>query len=217
MEELLIRGRGGAQIELDDFGEVKITLEKTVLRIEFNGSGMIRLHYSGANVGVGGFESFGLESGSENVPSVRYGCDGATLALLPGTVMPDDTIYAGVSPDTGKDFFVAAHDTRETLDWDQASDYARRSTDHGHHDWRLPTRKELDVLFNNRAAIGGFNKTGHPIDGYYWSSTEGVEDREDGFTKIVQDERFAQGQRFTEGAQCDLRKDLAHSVRLVRG
>ena len=31
---------------------------------------------------------------------------------------------------------------------------------YGHEDWRLPTSGELDILFNKRAAIGGFNQTG---------------------------------------------------------
>jgi len=37
----------------------------------------------------------------------------------------------------------------------------------GHDDWYLPSRDELNKLYINRLAIGGF-----ALDGYYWSSTE---------------------------------------------
>ena len=33
--------------------------------------------------------------------------------------------------------------------------------------WRLPTKNELDVLYENKDKIGGF------ANDYYWSSTEG--------------------------------------------
>jgi hypothetical protein len=38
------------------------------------------------------------------------------------------------------------------------SKHAATLNAHGHKDWRLPTKVELDVLFNNRAAIGGFER-----------------------------------------------------------
>jgi len=43
---------------------------------------------------------------------------------------------------------------------------------HGHSDWYLPARDELNVLYTNRAAIGGFNTSGSYPTGYYWSSSE---------------------------------------------
>ncbi|MGH6922863.1 MAG: DUF1566 domain-containing protein [Propylenella sp.] len=83
--------------------------------------------------------------------------------------MPDGTIYAGISPTTGTRMFVTPADAPE-LNWQEASDYARRLDEYGHKDWRLPTKAELSVLFNNQAAIGGFNKSGPGP--WYWSSTE---------------------------------------------
>lgn len=35
----------------------------------------------------------------------------------------------------------------------------------------MPTVRELNVLFNNRAAIGGFNESGLLL-GYYWSASQ---------------------------------------------
>lgn len=45
-------------------------------------------------------------------------------------------------------------------------------TAHGHSDWYLPARNELNVLYTNHVAIGGFNVTGSFGDGWYWSSSE---------------------------------------------
>ncbi|MFH1159200.1 MAG: hypothetical protein V1721_10040 [Pseudomonadota bacterium] len=44
----------------------------------------------------------------------------------------------------------------------------------GHSDWYLPAKNELNVLWTNRVAIGGFNLTGSYPAGYYWSSSEGL-------------------------------------------
>jgi len=38
--------------------------------------------------------------------------------------------------------------------------------------WYLPALDELNVLYTNHAAIGGFNTSGTWTSGYYWSSSE---------------------------------------------
>jgi len=38
--------------------------------------------------------------------------------------------------------------------------------------WRVPTKGELDVLFVNRVAIGGFDESGSLPTGWYWSSSQ---------------------------------------------
>jgi hypothetical protein len=43
---------------------------------------------------------------------------------------------------------------------------------HGHDHWRVPTSAELNMLFDNRAAIGGFDIGGSYPTGSYWSSTQ---------------------------------------------
>lgn len=124
----------------------------------------------------------------------------------PGTALPDGTIYAGISPDTGKAFYAAAQDAPKLLTWHKGRRYAVNSTKHGHNDWRVPTSGELNVLFNNRAAIGGFNESGLFPAGWYWSSSDANSTR-------------ARNQRFSDGAQdyTNYLKFFSLSVRCVRG
>ena len=63
--------------------------------------------------------------------------------------------------------------------------------------WRLPTDEELNILYENKAKIGGF------ASGYYWSSTE-------------YDDGIAWGQDFYDGYQDDSNKDNDTYVRAVR-
>src|SRR5262249_13943526 len=62
-----------------------------------------------------------------------------------GDVMEDGTKYAGISPDTSKPMFVTPDDAPLTMKWKEAKDYAANLG------MRLPTKGELNVLFNNRA------------------------------------------------------------------
>ena len=90
---------------------------------------------------------------------------GGVKPLQPGDVMPDGTIYAGKSPDKRKPMYTTPADAPQPMDFRAAESYARDLKDHGHSDWRLPSKAELKVLYKNRAAIGGFADTD------YWSST----------------------------------------------
>ena len=65
--------------------------------------------------------------------------------------------------------------------------------------WRLPTKDELNKLFNNKKKIGGF-KDG--LSDYYWSVSEHSYD--------------AWFQNFSSGSQMFGRKDLTYYVRAVR-
>jgi len=64
-------------------------------------------------------------------------------------------------------------------------------------DWFLPSKDELDKLYINKVAIGGFT------DGYYWSSSEGSAG-------------LASLQRFEDGGQPIFSKGFLELVRAVR-
>ena len=44
----------------------------------------------------------------------------------------------------------------------------------GYSDWYLPSREELNKLYENRIAIGGFSTDVTPGSSVYWTSSEGV-------------------------------------------
>lgn len=124
-------------------------------------------------------------------------------APAPGDKMPDGTVFAGISPDTNKPMYVTPIDASLTMTFNEAQKYASNLDAHGHRDWHVPTKAELNVLFNNRAAIGGFNLTGSPPAGWYWSASP-------------DDIWHAWGQRFSDGCQYYYAKDLHSAVRCVR-
>ncbi len=92
-------------------------------------------------------------------------------APAPGDKMPDGTVFAGMSPDTNKPMYATPADASLTMTFNEAKEYAARIDAHGHKDWHVPTKAELNVLFNNRAAIGGFNVSGSNPAGWYWSAS----------------------------------------------
>jgi hypothetical protein len=88
-----------------------------------------------------------------------------------GDKMPDGSLYAGISPDTNKPMYAMPADAPLTMTFNEAQDYAAELDAHGHHDWRVPTNAELNLMFNNRAAIGGINAASTDPAGWYWSSS----------------------------------------------
>ena len=79
-----------------------------------------------------------------------------------------------------------------------AAGLARTYTGGGYSDWYLPSKDELNKLYLNRKAIGGF------ADEYYWSSTESGRDD-------------ATAQNLTNGSQfVNPRKNYKYYVRAVR-
>jgi hypothetical protein len=122
-----------------------------------------------------------------------------------GTRMPDGSIYAGISPDTGKRLYTTAADAPGVYTWSRAVQYCKRLSTSGHHDWHMPSLGELAVQFGNRADIGGFNESGKMAhaSGYYWSS-------------LQVGDGAAWGQLFSDGFHEDFDKDLPSSLRCVR-
>jgi len=120
-----------------------------------------------------------------------------------GKKMPDGTVYAGISPTTGKPMYAAPVDAPLSYTFNKALRYAENLDAYGHRDWHAPTNEELNVLFRNRAAIGGFNETGSILGGWYWSSSQTNDYR-------------AWSQRFSDGDQNDASKYADWSLRCVR-
>ncbi len=89
------------------------------------------------------------------------------------------------------------------MKWTEAREYAAKLDAHSHKDWRLPTKGELAVLFNNCAAIGRFDISGYYPDGRYWSDAPLIE-----WNAWVQD--------FCYGYQKHTNKDNRSSVRCLR-
>ena len=108
-----------------------------------------------------------------------------------------------VSPDTWRAMYTTPKDTLLACTFRDAAEFAFRLYRHDHYDWRMPSRAELNVLFQNRAAIGGFDTTGSTPAGWYWSSS-----RYNG---------SAWAQRFSDGNQYNFFRIIQPALRCVRG
>jgi hypothetical protein len=121
-----------------------------------------------------------------------------------GDMMPDKTIYAGISPETNQAMYTTPRDAPLTMTFNKAKKYAAKLDAHGHQDWRVPTKNELRVLYNSRAAIGGFEVSGSDPAGWYWSAPPA-------------EKWGAWCQRFSDGRQDYNGSKASHSsVRCVR-
>lgn len=130
-----------------------------------------------------------------------------------GDRVEDGTIFVGISPDSNKPFYAAAADAPLVMTWKQTAKYAAASEEGGHHDWRVPSKTELEVLYRHREAGSlkdSFNNSGSDFAGWYWSSTEYPGGDSDP-AALMKD--FSHG--FKEWA-CTT-KGMCASVRLVRG
>lgn len=116
-----------------------------------------------------------------------------------GQSMEDGTVYAGISPDTGRAMYATPKDTGLCATWHKAMDHAATLDAHGHKDWRVPTADELNQLFRHCADIGGFLTYG-----WYWSSSQ-------------LDKDHAWAQRFSDWSRFNSHKNLTSALRCVRG
>jgi hypothetical protein len=144
--EIILRG---------DFGDVAVTVNGR--RAEFRADGSV------------------LVDGKEAVASVPANDAGATKERAPprvGERMPDGTVCAGISPDTHKPLYTSVADAPLKMSWTGAAKYAAAFDGHGHKDWRVPTRGELNLLFANRTSFREGLEPGESFfDALYWSST----------------------------------------------
>lgn len=105
-----------------------------------------------------------------------------------GDKLPDGTVYAGVSPDTGNPLYTTAQDSGRQLVWKKACEYAVMLDAQAYRDWRVPTQNELDVLYRGRNLIGGFSMTG-----WYWSESAASHG-------MIWVQRFSDGHQFSHHA-----------------
>jgi hypothetical protein len=172
----------------ENAGDVTVKVEGT--RVEFHTNGSILVYTNNA------VKVSPIAIDDDSKPA-------APAAPKIGDAMPDGTICAGILPDTGKAMYTTPTDASLTMTFNETKEYASKLDAHGHNDWRLPTKAEPKVLFNNRAAIGGFDVSGSDPAGWYWSGTQ-------------YDTWIAWDQRFSDGYQSYNNKGYRSSVRCVR-
>jgi len=136
-------------------------------------------------------ESFGDVVVKANGAQVRINADGsvhglpaaandiaakAKTAIEIGDEMEDGTILAGYYE--GKPLYTTPRDEPLTVKFKEAATQAgalSMTNALGHHDWRVPSKGELNVLWENRnkgKLKGTFNETGPSTmsaTGWYWS------------------------------------------------
>jgi hypothetical protein len=115
----------------------------------------------------------------------------------PGDRMADGTVYVGISPTDGRPLYAMPYDLTELYTWAGAKTAAAEQTFAGHADWRVPTQKEMNMLYRARDAVGGFQCD------WYWSSTEF--DYSDAWAQV-----------FSNGTQANVSKNNFFRVRCVR-
>ena len=91
---------------------------------------------------------------------------------------------------------VAQNDFPREMNWNEANK-ACEALGNG---WRLPTKDELNILYQNKDKIGGFASAS------YWSSSE----------YVIDYEYVAWFQYFSSGVQTSFSKDVTLYVRAIR-
>lgn len=184
----------------DDFGDVAVKVNGICVEVHTDGS--ILVHTNG-NAKVCPVANDDSKAATSSEPKI-------------GDKMPDGTIYAGISPETNKPMYAMPADAPLTMTFNEAREYAAKGAKfkaYGHQDWRVPTKVELNVLFNNRSAIGGFNLT-NSLDGRNFSNTAGC------YWSASQTFFRAWSQRFSEKGGCGDQfpddKDVSISLRCIR-
>jgi Protein of unknown function (DUF1566) len=175
----------------DDIGDVVLKINGVAIEVHTNGS--VQVH-RGGNVKT--VTPIANDSGEQAL----------TGEHKVGDKMNDGTVFAGNSPDSNKPLYAMPADAPFHLAFNEAKNYASEMNSvraYGHDDWYLPTKNELNVLFNKRAAIGGFDIRGSNPAGCYRSSTQ-------------YDANRTWGQRFSDGTQGLATDDVLSPVRFVR-
>jgi len=196
----------------NNFG--KAVVEGAGIKVELDSDGHVTVYQNGEAIYANNNNNGEVNAPADARPAIGDcypDLDDTTVAEPEiGELVESKGVYAGISPDTSEAMYVTPQDASGTLKWETAMKYAADLDANGHKDWRLPTKDELNILFENRAAIGGFNEGGSDAAGrgcWYWSSTG---DDDSGHPNI------ACMQLFSEGHQGGYFKYRDASVRPVR-
>src|SRR5947209_5655132 len=92
----------------DGFGEVAVKVNGA--RVEVHEDGSVAAHTSG-DVDAYTNASVRVHPAANDIETATV----MTAELKPGDVMPDDTTYAGISPDTGKAMYTTRADATLTM------------------------------------------------------------------------------------------------------
>lgn len=160
----------------------------------------------------GGKVAYILQEGDTGYdPAVQHGLIASTSDLSSGikwsNVTNTITSATGTAIGTGLANTNTINTNQGATLINYAAGLARSYAGGGFSDWYLPSKDELNKLYLNKVAIGGFTGT------FYWSSTEG--------STSSQNLNYAWGQFFTNGLQQDYdntygAKTTLQSVRAVR-
>ena len=133
--------------------------------------------------------------------------DVATKAYVDLKIRTIGEAYGGgivfyVTPDGQHGLIAEKQDQSTSTNWYNAHDYISHPENYStagknYTDWRLPTKYELNLLYQQRAVVGGFTI------GFYWSSTESSTFDYDAYY-----------QNFLNGSQSS--GDGKHSIHCVR-
>ena len=138
------------------------------------------------------------------------GDPGYTAGFVHGFIVPETDQSTAILYDDGVFVLTGANgtalgtgnaNTNTIVNAQGAGSYAAKLcadlTLNGYSDWFLPSKDELNKLYINRVAIGGF------VNGNYWNSTEN-------------DIQSAWLQNFTDGSQAAGSKNIAARIRAIR-
>lgn len=115
--------------------------------------GIVAYIFQPGDTGYVAGESHGLIAAPSDLTNTPWGCHGLPISGADGIVL-------GTGNQNTQDIL---HDCPQS---DIAAELCNDLVIVNFNDWFLPSRDELDKLYQNRIAIGGFNS------GQYWSSTE---------------------------------------------
>jgi hypothetical protein len=172
----------------DDSGPLVVKRGGLSIRVEFNSSGTADVF---TNIPVTMHPAANDDAKAKAVPEI-------------GDEMEDGTILAGYYE--SKPLYATPRDAPGTYTFNEAAKYASKLDANGHHDFHVPSKGELNVLWENRdkgKLKGTFNVTGSHSAGWCWSSSQSGSN-------------FAWAQRFSDGRQGSSSKDFASSLRCVR-